>query len=130
MIILIYKKIKKMLSINSIKMLSFKIIEKSYSLKGFSEKLIKTNFNKLSNIHYNKLNFNKIQNSNIYNPNKYNFSNKFNNQEDVLPDHLFYNIPKYSKNPENVDFPWLIGGAPFLELKVNCKKQINFKKLF
>ena len=38
-----------------------------------------------------------------------------------MPDHLKYNIPKYNKNPDNVDFPWLIGGAPFLELKVKLK---------
>lgn len=61
--------------------------------------------------------------------NKFDFSTKFNNKDDILPDHLFYDIPKYTKNPENVDFPWLIGGAPFLELKVYCKKTINFKKL-
>jgi len=36
---------------------------------------------------------------------------------DFLPDHLTYTIPKYSKNPKDFDFPWLIGGAPFLELK-------------
>ncbi len=38
--------------------------------------------------------------------------------ETILPDHLKYNIPKYDKNPENVDIPWLINGAPFLEIKV------------
>jgi hypothetical protein len=38
--------------------------------------------------------------------------------ESILPDHLVYNIPKYDKNPENFDFPWLINGAPLLEIKV------------
>lgn len=37
--------------------------------------------------------------------------------EDIIPDHLVYNIPKYSKNPKEFDFPWLINGAPFLEIK-------------
>jgi len=70
---------------------------------------------------FNKQLINKHNNDIIHN-NKFNFSNKTNSKENILPDHLFYDIPKYSKNPENVDFPWLIGGAPFLELKVNCKK--------
>lgn len=38
--------------------------------------------------------------------------------DDILPEHLKYNIPKYDKNPENLDFPWLINGAPMLEMKV------------
>jgi hypothetical protein len=42
----------------------------------------------------------------------------FTTKESILPDHLTYNIPKYDKNPEHFDFPWLIGGAPLLELKV------------
>lgn len=62
-----------------------------------------------------------LKNQEIYNNKNFSFSTKFNNKDDILPDHLFYDIPKYSKNPENVDFPWLIGGAPFLELKVYCK---------
>jgi hypothetical protein len=53
-------------------------------------------------------------------------NNKFNNfyfkfkkafSEEFLPDHLLYNIPKYTKNPTEFDFPWLINGAPFLEIK-------------
>ena len=60
-------------------------------------------------INNEKNNLNKI--------NKFNFSSKT-FLEDILPDHLFYDIPKYSKNPENFEFPWLVGGAPFLELKV------------
>ncbi len=66
----------------------------------------------------------------ILNFNKFDFSTRLNNKEDLLlPDDFFYDIPKYSKNPENVDFPWLIGGAPFLELKVNCKNKYKIKKL-
>jgi hypothetical protein len=61
------------------------------------------------------INKNKKKNKNIFQSQKYNFSIK----DDIeLPDHFKYEIPKYTKNPENVDFPWLIGGAPFLELKV------------
>jgi len=46
------------------------------------------------------------------------FSTKI-NFDDILPDHLTYNIPKYIKNPESLNFPWLINGAPLLEIKVN-----------
>jgi hypothetical protein len=54
----------------------------------------------------NKFKFNKI------------IFKAFTTNSDILPDHLVYKIPKYEKNPENIDFPWLIGGAPFLEMKV------------
>jgi hypothetical protein len=47
------------------------------------------------------------------------FGRPFSTKDDILPDHLVYNIPKYEKN-ENFDFPWLIGGAPFLEIKVKA----------
>ena len=46
-----------------------------------------------------------------------NFTKRY-SSESILPDNLFYNIPKYDKNPSNFDFPWLISGAPILEIKV------------
>jgi len=85
--------------------------------------------NKILNKDNNQLYLGILKNQIIHKKNNFNFSTKFNNKDDILPDHLFYDIPKYSKNPENVDFPWLIGGAPFLELKVYCKENINCKKL-
>lgn len=73
-----------------------------------AEKKINLNADKLL---INFRNFSKMQ--------RFNFSNSIKNQGEIeMPDHLYYEIPKYSKNPENIDFPWLIGGAPFLELKV------------
>ena len=60
-------------------------------------------------------NFKTIKNKPFLNKQKFNFSQK---DEIEMPDHLKYDIPKYNKNPDNVDFPWLIGGAPYLELKV------------
>jgi len=48
------------------------------------------------------------------------FSTKM-NFDDILPDHLTYNIPKYIKNPESLNFPWLVNGAPQLEIKVSFK---------
>jgi hypothetical protein len=57
----------------------------------------------------------KINNSSRLTSKK--FSSNNNSIEDILPDHLVYNIPKYAKNPKEIDFPWLINGAPFLELK-------------
>lgn len=47
---------------------------------------------------------------------RFNFSKK-DELDDFLPDHLYYKIPKYEKNPQYFDFPWLINGAPFLEIK-------------
>jgi hypothetical protein len=46
-----------------------------------------------------------------------NFTKRY-SSDNILPDHLLYNIPKYDKNPTNFDFPWLINGAPILEIKV------------
>ena len=36
--------------------------------------------------------------------------------KDLLPDHFTYKIPTYKKNT-NLDFPWIIEGAPILEIK-------------
>ena len=41
---------------------------------------------------------------------------------DFLPDHIKYNVPKYKKNPIDLNFPLLINGAPKLDVKVS---QIN-----
>ena len=38
------------------------------------------------------------------------------NLKDILPDHLTYKIPNYTKN-KTLDFPWLISGAPILDIK-------------
>lgn len=63
-----------------------------------------------SNLHRNTCNNNIIK--------KFSSSNSSNSSlDDFLPEHLLYNVPKYSKNPKEFDFPWLIGGAPFLEMK-------------
>ena len=91
---------------------------KSYS---FFTNLINAQTNKrIINLNQNQ---NHIQNNSyknkkniLFNKQTFNFSEKNDNID--IPDHFHYNIPKYTKNPENVDFPWLIGGAPFLELKV------------
>jgi hypothetical protein len=70
---------------------------------------------------YNRLDYNKLKKFT-----KYKMSSQFgsyfssrdsNDLSDILPDHLTYNIPKYNKNPNEFDFPWLMSGAPFLELK-------------
>jgi|LauGreDrversion4_2_1035121.scaffolds.fasta_scaffold300102_2 hypothetical protein len=44
-----------------------------------------------------------------------------NNQEfdDFLPESIKYEIPKYKKNPKDIDFPLLINGAPKLSIKVS-----------
>ena len=62
----------------------------------------------------NKCQFRKI--INIRN-NLHHFSTKI-DFDDILPDHFRYSIPKYVKNPETLNFPWLINGAPSLEIKV------------
>lgn len=46
------------------------------------------------------------------------FSTNKSDLDNILPDHLIYKIPKYVKNPEDFNFPWLINGAPLLEIKV------------
>lgn len=111
-----------MLSIKSLRNFEIKVRNNNQLKKNFSQ-IMYNKLNKISNT--NNANLDLLENKNkiIYNQNKYNFSTKFNNKDDTFPDHLFYDIPKYSKNPENVDFPWLIGGAPFLELKVYCKNK-------
>jgi len=73
------------------------------------------------------LNLKKINNKIIYSTNFRKFSTSSSSSDpfkssndsldEILPDHLHYNIPKYSKNPKEFDFPWLIHGAPFLEIK-------------
>jgi hypothetical protein len=54
------------------------------------------------------------------------FNRTFTTKDEILPDHLVYNIPKYEKNPDNFDFPWLVGGAPSLEIKVVLIKLGSF----
>jgi hypothetical protein len=111
-----------MFSIKTLRNLEIKIPNNNQIKKNFSQ-IINNKLNKLSSINNANLHLAENKNKIISNQNKFNFSTKFNNKDDILPDHLFYDIPKYSKNPENVDFPWLIGGAPFLELKVYCKNK-------
>lgn len=36
---------------------------------------------------------------------------------DILPDSFMYKIPQYKKNPKNFNFPFLVSGAPNLEIK-------------
>lgn len=107
----------KHLTNNAKKLSHIKPIKKNLS------QILNNKFNNTTKINNNFIDSMNLKNQIIYNNNKFNFSTKFNDKEDILPDHLFYEIPKYSKNPDNVDFPWLIGGAPFLELKVYCKNK-------
>lgn len=39
--------------------------------------------------------------------------------DDFLPESIKYEIPKYKKNPNDLDFPLLINGAPKLAIKVS-----------
>ena len=117
-----------MFSIKTLRNVVIKLRYNNQIKKSFSQ-IINNKLNKISIINNANIDLGKYKNQIIYNQNKFNFSTKFDNKNDILPDHLFYEIPKYSKNPENVDFPWLIGGAPFLELKVYCKYKYNFKKI-
>lgn len=55
-----------------------------------------------------------------------NFFSEDRNLQDILPDHLTYKIPKYNKNPKEFDFPWLINGAPFLEIKARFLPEQTF----
>lgn len=48
--------------------------------------------------------------------NSYSFSSSQTRIDDLLPEHLSYKIPKFKRNI-NFDFPWLINGAPVLDIK-------------
>lgn len=37
---------------------------------------------------------------------------------DILPETVKYNIPTFKKNPQELNFPLLIGGAPKLQIRV------------
>ncbi len=50
--------------------------------------------------------------------------------DEIMPDHLIYNIPKYSKNTKDFDFPWLYNGAPFLEIKARFLPEQVFIRSF
>ncbi len=117
-----------MFSLKTLKNYNSSFLINKNSFKKLLTKIQSTNYQIKEIISPSKkqLTFKSINNR-IHNTNKFNFSNNTNPKENSLPDHLLYEIPKYSKNPENVDFPWLIGGAPFLELKVNCKKYLIYK---
>jgi hypothetical protein len=39
------------------------------------------------------------------------------NDEDFLPDYLVKNAPTFKRNPISINMPWLINGAPSIELK-------------
>lgn len=39
--------------------------------------------------------------------------------DDFLPESIKYEIPKFKKNPKDLDFPLLINGAPKLGIKVS-----------
>ena len=55
---------------------------------------------------------------------KFNFSkqkDKENVSQDLyefLPFNINYTVPKYAKNPKDLNFPLLINGAPKLDIKV------------
>jgi len=110
-----------MFSLKNLKKVKINLIQNNPSQKLFSDKISKNLQIKFNRKNDNRKNDN-FNNININHFNKFNFSNKFNEKADIFPDHLFYEIPKYQKNPDNIDLPWLIGGAPFLELKVNSNK--------
>lgn len=63
--------------------------------------------------------FGKLLYKKIINQNYFFFSakpNKSINLDSILPDNLIYKVPDYKKNT-SFDFPWLIDGAPFLDIK-------------
>ena len=37
--------------------------------------------------------------------------------DDFLPDYLVKDAPSYKRNPADLNLPWLINGAPSIELK-------------
>ena len=43
--------------------------------------------------------------------------------DDFLPENIKYDIPKYQKNPNNMEFPLLIKGAPKLSIKVRINNK-------
>jgi hypothetical protein len=47
---------------------------------------------------------------------------------DILPENLKENIPKYEKNPVDFDIPWLIHGAPILQMKTRFLPEQIFSR--